>query len=363
MIAQVLERAGAGERLGEEEGVRLLREAPLLELGRAADEVRRRLHPDNRVTFVVDRNINYSNICTMGCRFCAFHRLPGDPEGYVLSREEIFEKIREAVELGATQILMQGGINPDLDLAWFEELLSSIRERFPVHIHSLSPPEVAYLARREKLPVRTVLERLRRAGLASVPGGGAEILDDRVRREISPRKIDTAAWLAVMREAHLLGMRSSATMMFGTVETDQELVRHLLRLRQLQDETGGFTAFIPWSFQPGNTDLGGEEASGQRYLRVLAVSRLILDNIPNLQVSWVTQGAAMAQVALYFGANDFGGTMLEENVVRAAGVDYRIPREEILRAIRETGRVPAKRDTLYRILEEYGANPAGPAAR
>lgn len=362
MIAQILARAGAGERLGGEEGVRLLREAPLLELGRAADEVRRRLHPDNRVTFVVDRNINYSNICAMGCRFCAFHRLPGDPEGYVLSREEIFEKIREAVELGATQILMQGGINPDLDLAWFEELLSAIRERFPVHIHSLSPPEVAWLARREKLPVRTVLERLRRAGLASVPGGGAEILDDRVRREISPRKLDTAGWLAVMREAHLLGMRTSATMMFGTVETDEELVGHLLRLRELQDETGGFTAFIPWSFQPGNTDLGGEEASGQRYLRVLAVSRLLLDNIPNLQVSWVTQGVAMAQVALYFGANDFGGTMLEENVVRAAGVDYRIPREEILRAIRETGRVPAQRDTLYRILEEYGASPAGPAA-
>ncbi|MDD2421398.1 MAG: dehypoxanthine futalosine cyclase [Heliobacteriaceae bacterium] len=350
---EILRRAGKGERLSHADGVALLAGADLLALGAAAREAARRRHPENKVTFVIDRNINYTNICTAGCRFCAFYRLPGAADGYVLSREAIFEKIEEAVAAGGTQILMQGGLHPDLDLPYFEALLQAIKVRFPVHIHSFSPPEIWHLAEKHGLPVREVIRRLHQAGLDSLPGGGAEILDDRVRRVISPRKIGWRQWMMVMQEAHRLGLKTTATMMFGSVETLPERVWHLVRIREAQDETKGFTAFIPWSFQPGNTSLGGTETTGVDYLRTLAVSRLMLDNIPNIQASWVTQGAKLAQVSLSFGANDFGGTMLEENVVRAAGVSYRAPLTEILGCIRQAGKQPAQRDTLYRILREF----------
>ncbi|MZP28116.1 dehypoxanthine futalosine cyclase [Heliobacterium undosum] len=349
----ILQKARRGERLSLEEGVILLTEADLLPLGAVAREVSERLHPDGRVTFVIDRNINYTNICVTGCRFCAFYRSPGHPEGYVLSQEAIFQKIEETVAVGGTQILMQGGIHPDLGLAWFEDLLRAIKARFPIHIHSFSPPEIVFLAEKEGLSLEAVIGRLRAAGLDSIPGGGAEILDDRVRQAISPRKIGWRRWMDVMQAAHRLGLRTTATMMYGSVETPEERVRHMIRVREAQDETGGFTAFIPWSYQPDYTDLGGTGTTGVEYLKTLALSRLMLDNVPNIQASWVTQGAKMGQVALAFGANDFGGTMLEENVVRAAGVKHRVPMDEIVRAIGDAGKRPAQRDTLYRILREF----------
>ncbi|AKX94658.1 cyclic dehypoxanthine futalosine synthase [Moorella thermoacetica] len=344
-----------GERLSFHEAERLYQEAGLLELGYLANLVRQKLHPEGTVTFVVDRNINYTNICVNACRFCAFYRLPGDPEGYLLSREEIGRKIEATLAAGGTQILMQGGLHPDLDLAWFEDLFSWIKSRYPVTLHSLSPVEIDDLARKEGLPVIEVLRRLKKAGLDSLPGGGAEILVDRVRGRVSPKKTGAARWLEVMRAAHALGMKSTATMVFGLGETMAERIAHLEAIRQLQDETGGFTAFIPWSFQPGNTELGGVEASTTEYLKLLALSRLYLDNIPNIQVSWVTQGTKVAQAALFFGANDFGSTMLEENVVRAAGASFRADREEILRCIQAAGFRPAQRDNEYHILRYYEA--------
>lgn len=359
-LRDILDRAASGERLWLNEAESLLTSPDILALGRAAAQISQKLHPENRVTFVIDRNINYTNVCTMGCRFCAFHRPPGAPDAYLLSREEVFAKIEEAVGLGATQVLMQGGIHPDLGLEWFLDLFRAIRARYRVHIHSLSPPEVQYLARSEGLSVPETICALRNAGLDSIPGGGAEILDDRVRREISPRKIGWEDWMEVMETAHGLGMKTTATMMFGSVETPRERALHLLRLRDAQDRAlkraginGGFTAFIPWSFQPANTALGGYPAGGFEYLRILAASRLILDNIPNIQASWVTQGPKVAQVALAFGANDFGGTMIEENVVRAAGVAHRVPMGEIISAIRSAGFIPAQRDTYYNILREW----------
>ena len=353
-------------RVGRDEALALLREAPLLELGRRADAVRRRLHPEGVVTFVVDRNINFTNVCTCQCRFCAFYRRPGDPEGYVLSYEEIFRKIEELVAQGGTQVLMQGGLHPDLRIEWFEELFREIKRRYPVvQNHSLSPAEVVHIARVSGLSVERTLERLRAAGLDSIPGGGAEVLVDRVRREISPRKIGWREWAAVMETAHRMGMPTTATLMFGSTETDEDLVDHLLRIRDLQDRTGGFTAFIPWSFQPNRTELGAasgiRKAGAVRYLRVLALSRVVLDNVPNLQASWVTQGEKVAQVALRFGANDLGGTMLEENVVAATGVRFRLPRERMIELIRDSGFTPARRTTTYRVLERY-AGGAGDCA-
>ena len=336
-----------------EEGVELYREADLIELGRAAGLVRRRLHPDNRVTFMIDRNINYTNICTNQCRFCAFYREAGHPEAYVLPREELFQKIEETLAVGGTGVLIQGGINPDLGLSYYLDLLRSIKERYDIHIHSFSPPEVAHMARESGLSVGEVISRLREAGLDSLPGGGAEILVDRVRGLISPKKIPWRQWMDVIQEAHLQGMKTTATMMFGHVETVEERVLHMVRVREAQDQTGGFTAFIPWSFQPGNTRLGGREATGVEYLRTMALARLMLDNVPSIQASWVTQGAKLAQVALAFGANDFGSTMLEENVVRAAGVTYRVPLEEIVRCIRDAGFTPAQRTALYKIVKVY----------
>jgi cyclic dehypoxanthinyl futalosine synthase len=341
-------------RMARETALALFEGAGLLELGRMADELRAELHPEGRVTFVVDRNINYTNICVNRCRFCAFYRDEDHPEGYVLSKDELFEKIEETLSLGGTQILIQGGLNPKLDLDYYLDLLRSIKERFDINVHGFSPPEITYIAECSGITVREALGLLREAGLDSIPGGGAEILSDRVREVMSPRKLKVRGWLKVMREAHGLGMRTTATMMFGAGERAEDIVEHLDRIRELQDLTGGFTAFIPWSFQPGNTEFQGmPAATAVDYLRVLAISRLYLDNVPNIQASWVTQGLKMAQVALRFGANDMGSTMIEENVVKAAGVSHKVSLEEMVEAIKAAGFVAAQRDTYYNLLKTY----------
>jgi len=356
-------QAGRGEtpatqppgRLTDAEAVELLEGGDLLGAGARADAVRRRLHPGDDVTFVVDRNINYTDYCISGCRFCAFFKKPGSGQGYLLGEDQIYRKVEETLALGGTAIMMQGGLHPDLDICWFERVFSGIKSRYPIHIHSLSPPEVVHIARVSGLSVEETLRRLRAAGLDSLPGGGAEVLVDRVRLEISPHKIPTDVWLGVMRTAHGLGMRSTATMMFGSLDTLAERVEHLRRIRDLQDETGGFTAFIPWTFQAGNTELaaGHVPATGIDYLRMLAVSRLYLDNVPNIQASWVTQGLRMGQVALAFGANDMGSTMIEENVVAAAGVRNQCDVPQMVRLIEAAGRVAVQRDTLYREVRRY----------
>jgi cyclic dehypoxanthinyl futalosine synthase len=341
-----------GSRIGLDEGLLLLETADLLTLGEMANAVRKRMHPERTVTFIVDRNINYTNVCVNKCRFCAFYRDAASPEAYILTKEEIFTKIEETIALGGTQILMQGGVHPDLGIDYFEDLFSSIKSRYRIQVHSLSPSEITYVARKAKISTREALVRLQTAGLDSIPGGGAEILVDRVREQVSPNKIRWRDWVDVMREAHGLGMPTTATMMFGSLETRHDILQHLTRIRDLQDETGGFTAFIPWTYQPGNTELGGRPASAVEYLKVLAVSRIILDNVRNIQASWVTQGAKIAQVALEFGANDFGSTMIEENVVAAAGVTFRMTREEIIRLIVDAGYTAAQRDTTYTILKK-----------
>ncbi len=357
-----------GGRLTRDDALALLRDEPLLALGRKADAVRQRLHPGGMVTFVVDRNINYTNVCVCQCRFCAFYRPPGHAEGYVLAREAIFAKIRELVAQGGTQVLMQGGLHPDLPIEWFEELFRAMKAEFPgVQNHSLSPAEIVHLAGVSGITVDECLGRLQTAGLDSVPGGGAEVLVDEVRREISPNKIGWQAWARVMEAAHRRGMPTTATLMFGATETDRELVEHLFRVRDLQDRTGGFTAFIPWTFQPSRTELGRtlgvRPAGAVRYLRVLALARLVLDNVANLQASWVTQGEKVAQVALRFGANDLGGTMLEENVVAATGVSFQLPQGRILELIRDAGFWAAQRTTTYRVVREFPAAPSGGGAR
>ncbi len=345
-------------RIDRKEAIELLREADLLELGRRADQVRKELHPEGIVTFVVDRNINYTNVCINECRFCAYYRSPDSPDAFVLSKEELFRKIEETISQGGTQILIQGGLHPELGLDFYIDMLRSIKDRFSIHIHGFSPPEIKYIAQKASLSVKETLRILHDAGLDSIPGGGAEILSDRVREFLSPKKIRSSEWLEVMEAAHRLGMRTSATMMFGSVETSEDIIEHLEAIRSLQDSTGGFTAFIPWSFQPGNTELyrkgqATKAASAIEYLKVLSLSRLYLDNIPNIQASWVTQGLKIAQVALRFGANDFGSTMLEENVVKAAGVSYRVRKEDIINAIKAAGFRPAQRDTYYRIIQFF----------
>ena len=345
-------------RMERAEALHLLREGDFFTLARRADAIRKERHPDGIVSFVVDRNINYSNVCTCQCRFCAFYRAPGDPEGYLLDREEIFAKIRELAEQGGTQILMQGGLHPDLTVDWFEELFAAIRTQFPdIRIHSLSPAEIVNIAKVSDISVDETLARLYAAGLQSIPGGGAEVLVDRVRSEISPNKIGWRDWAGVMEAAMARGMGATATMMFGSGESDEEVVEHLFRVRELQDRAKGFTAFIPWTFQPDHTELGrttGRRPAGAvRYLRVLALSRIVLDNIPNIQASWVTQGDKTAQVALCFGANDLGSTMLEENVVAAAGVSFRINQERIVELIRDAGFVAAQRTTDYQWLKRW----------
>jgi cyclic dehypoxanthinyl futalosine synthase len=353
-LQTIQKKIADGTPLDHDEALWLLTDTDLLTLGKLADAIREAKHPEHRVTFVIDRNINYSNVCTSKCKFCAFYRNQGDADSYLLDYATIMEKVQGLVEHDGTQLLMQGGLHPELRIEWFEELFRQIRTRFPqVQIHSLSPAEVIHIARQSGISMADCLARLKTAGLASVPGGGAEVLVDSVRLAISPNKIGTRDWLAVMEEAHRLGMRTTATMMFGSSEAPADIVEHLFVIRDLQARTGGFTAFIPWTYQPGNTELGGESAGGVAYLRVLALSRIVLDNIGNIQASWVTQGAMMAQVALRFGANDLGGTMLEENVVAAAGCDFRLSIEEIIEIARGAGFTPAKRNTLYEILEEY----------
>jgi cyclic dehypoxanthinyl futalosine synthase len=343
------------KRLTLREGLELLREADLLELGRMADLRRKGLHPGGVVTFVVDRNINYTNVCINRCRFCAFWRDVESPQGYVLTDAEMRRKIEETLELGGTQILLQGGINPELGLDYYVGLLRGIKGRYRINVHGFSPPEVCYIADISGLTLRETLCILREAGLDSIPGGGAEILTDRVRKKLSPRKIGSARWLRVMHEAHRQGMRTSATMMFGSVERPEEILEHLDALRRLQDATGGFTAFIPWPFQPGNTYYDGKvaPATAVEYLRVLALSRLYLDNFDNVQASWVTQGLKMAQVALRFGANDMGSTMIEENVVASAGITHSVSMKELVGAIKDAGFRAAERDTVYNIIKRF----------
>ncbi len=359
-ITPTLDRAVAGERLGPEEAVRLLECDELAALGRAADAVTRRRHPEPYRTYNVDRNVNYTNVCTSGCRFCAFSRPPGDPDAYVIGRDELYRKVEETVRLGGDQILLQGGMHPDLPLEWYESLLADLRARFPqVNLHGFSPTEIDHLSRISALSVTAVLERLKAAGLGSLPGGGAEILVDRVRRAVSPAKVSAEGWLEVCRRWHELGGRGSATMMFGHVETRPERIEHLARLRGLQDETGGFTAFICWTFQPGHTDLAGMRKVGPlEYLKTLAVSRLFLDNFANLQASWVTQGLKIGQMALRFGANDMGSLMIEENVVAAAGTSFRTTEAEIRRAIAGAGYAARRRDVFYRLVDDPAENDA-----
>ncbi len=358
-LRAVLDRAVAGERLTEAEAVRLLRGADLVSLGTAARAVAERLHPGRVRTYVVDRNINYSNVCDSYCKFCGFFRVAGDADAYVLPKEVMRRKVEELLEIGGTQVLLQGGTHPTLGMEWYEDLVRFFKS-LGVHLHGFSPPEIQKMAEVTGLPLRRVLERLVAAGLDSIPGGGAEILVDRVRREISPHKVMTEGWLEVMREAHRLGLRTSCTMMYGHRETLEERVEHLRRLRDLQDETGGFTAFICWAFQPTHALVRMEAAGAHDYLRTLAVSRLYLQNVPNVQSSWVTMGPKVGQLALLFGANDMGSIMLEENVVSTAGVKFRMGIEEIRRVIEKAGYEPSQRDFFYRPIQPPCRRAAAP---
>jgi cyclic dehypoxanthinyl futalosine synthase len=349
----LLTRAADGERLSAAEGVRLIEEGSLFELGLAADAVRKRKHPQNVVTYIVDRNVNYTNVCTTSCRFCAFYRPVGHAEGYVLSREVLGKKLQEVVDAGGVQILLQGGLNPELRISWYEDLFRWMKSTYGLGLHALSPEEIIHLSRLENLSVREVLERLNEAGLDSVPGGGAEILVDRVRRKIAKAKCTSAEWLDVMRVAHHMGLRSSATMMYGTVDTPEERIQHLVKIRDLQDETGGFTAFFCWDFQhEKGTHIAPGDNGTHLYLRQQAVARLMLDNVDHVGASWVTQGPAVGQVALRFGADDFGSVMFEENVVSSAGTTFRIGAEAIEQRIHEAGFKATRRNVRYDWLTE-----------
>ena len=355
----ILQSAVRGDRIAPQEARLLFDEASLIDLGLAADAARRRLHPEPMVTYIVDRNINYTNFCVTKCSFCAFYRLPGDlAEGYLHPKEVLFQKIDETLELGGTGILLQGGHHPTLPLEWYEDLLASFRQRYPsVHLHAFSPPEIQHLVHVSKRPLEEVLERLKKSGLNSIPGGGAEILVDSVRDRIAPLKIRSDDWLAVMDCAHRLGIPSTITMMFGHVESFDERVEHLAKVREQQDKTGGFTAFIAWTYKPGHTEMGGRETTSADYLRTQAIARLFVDNILNIQSSWVTQGTEIGQIALKFGANDMGSVMIEENVVRSAGNTFCTTREELERLITEAGYHPRQRDTLYRLVDRRGPPP------
>lgn len=339
-------------RLAFDEALTLYREADFFDLGHLAHQVRLRKHPAPVVTYVVDRNINYSNVCVCRCKFCAFYKKPGQEGGYVLTYEEIGQKIQETLALGGTQILMQGGHHPDLPLSWYEEMLRYIKTHYDVHIHAFSPPEVVFWSELEDIPVTHVIERLRKAGLDSIPGGGAEILVDEVRSEVAPNKCPADQWLGVMEEAHNQGLRTTATMMFGHRESMEQRLEHLFAVRETQDRTGGFTAFIPWTFQPDFTELPDcRKQTSVEYLRTLALARIVLDNVDNVQVSWVTMGPQIAQLALHFGGNDFGSTMIEENVVKAAGVAFRLSRQDIHDLVEDAGFTPRQRSMDYTILE------------
>jgi cyclic dehypoxanthinyl futalosine synthase len=344
------------ERIDQATALELLEKADLAVLGYLADQVRRRFHPDNVVTFVIDRNVNYTNVCVAGCKFCAFQRKPSSPEGYVLDTEEILKKVQELVDWGGTTLLMQGGLNPDLPLKFYTDLLREIKKHFPmVQIHSFSAPEIVYLAKIEGLTIEEVIKALKDAGLDSIPGGGAEILSQEVRSFLSPGKCTVEQWEEVHRTAHKLGLTSTATMMFGHIEKPEHIVEHLERIRRIQDETGGFTAFIPWTFKKGNTMLDHvEEASSVYYLKVLALSRIYLDNFKNIQSSHVTQTMQVGIVGLHFGANDLGSVMMEENVISSTNYKVSIPKvEDMVSAIRSAGFVPAQRDTYYNIIRVF----------
>jgi cyclic dehypoxanthinyl futalosine synthase len=359
VVAHVLEKVRDGERIGDDEATALLRSRDLVAVGRVADEVRNRNNDPTRVTFIVDRNLNYTNVCYTDCDFCAFYRRPGDTrEGYLLPKAIVFKKIEETLAIGGTGLLMQGGHHPDLGIDYYEDLFRSIKARYPIHLHALSPPEVQHIARRSKLTIPETLSRLRDAGLDSLPGGGAEILVERVREIVAPKKTKTREWLDVMRQAHRLGMSTTATMMYGHVETLEERVEHLRRIRELQDETGGFRAFISWTFQRDGNRLDALVPEESRptsfdYLLTQAVSRIYLDNVPHIQSSWVTQGMKVGQVALQFGADDMGSVMIEENVVSAAGTTHRTSTDELVHLIRAAGKTPVQRDTLYREVRAF----------
>ena len=366
-VRNILADTTAGRRLSAADAVRLLESRELAAIGRAANAVTQRLHPEPYRTYNIDRNVNYTNICTAVCDFCAFYRTPKHAEGYVLDREVLLEKVAETVALGGDQILMQGGLHPTLTLEWYEDLLRDIKNRFPqVNVHGFSPPEIHHFTKVSKRPLREVLERLARAGLGSLPGGGGEILVDRVRTAMTRGKVLTDDWLEVHRQWHLLGGKSTATMMFGHIETLAERIEQLERLRELQDETGGFTAFICWSFQPENTEMAEIPPAGPfEYLKTQAVARIYLDNFPNIQSSWVTQGREIGQLALLFGANDMGSLMIEENVVSAAGTVHHLTLEQMRSAIAQLGWIPRRRNVFYELFEDEAPeiDPARARAR
>jgi len=350
-IGAITEKVEAGERLTFDEGVELFERATLLQLSLMADSVRWRLHPESVVTYVIGRNINYTNVCWVRCSFCAFYRLPGSAEGYVLTKEQIFQKIQELIDLGGTEVLMQGGLNPSLKIDYYEDLLASIKARFPVYLHVLSAAEIIYISTISKLSLKETLKRLKTAGLDSIPGAGAELLVDEVRDRVSPLKDTPEAWLNLMQTAHELDIPSTATMMYGMGETLAQRVEHLMKVRDLQDRTGGFTAFIPWSYQPNGDELKGEAGTGYGYLRTVAVSRIMLDNVKNIQASWLTMGPKIGQLSLQYGVNDFGSTVLEENVVTTETTRHLMTLDEIRRNIQDAGFVPKRRNTRYQLLE------------
>jgi cyclic dehypoxanthinyl futalosine synthase len=350
-VDDIVEKVYNGQRLSFDDGVRLFHHNNVVELAALADYVRWKKHPEPIVTYIIGRNINYTNVCWVRCSFCNFYRVPGHEEGYVLPRETIFQKIQEMVDVGGIEILMQGGLNPKLKIEWYEDLFRAIMERFPgVILHALSPAELIYIKNISKLSMEEAFIRLKAAGLHSVPGGGAEILTERVRQHISQYKDTAEQWLDCMRVAHKVGLRSSATMMYGSVDTVEDRVEHLIKLRDLQDETGGFRAFIAWNYQPDGTELGGTRAPAFDYLRTIAIGRVMLDNFDNIQASWVTQGPRIGQVSLRYGVNDFGSTMMEENVVSQAGCVFTVPIEEIERLIVDAGFEPKRRNTRYELV-------------
>jgi len=352
MVDHIARKVLDGGRVNAAEALELYRHAPTHLLGHLADTIRARKHPDRIVTYIIDRNVNYTNICVARCNFCAFYRTVGSSDGYVLGFEEIFRKIDETIAVGGNQLLLQGGHNPDLPIQWYEDLFRAVKSRYPeFKLHALSPPEVLHISRLNQIPARTVIDRLIAAGLDSIPGGGAEILVDRVRKLLNCySKATSDEWLEIMAHAHDAGLRTTATMMYGTVETDEERIEHMMRLRDVQDRTGGFTAFITWSYQPEHTEQGGYEATGMDYLRTLALSRIVLDNFDNLQASWVTQGGKVGQLSLAFGANDMGSVMIEENVVRAAGASYCMDEVEIVENVEDAGFTAKRRNMHYEIL-------------
>ena len=342
-----------GRRMQDQEFLDLYQHADLFAIARAAARVRDQRFPNHVVTFIIDRNINYTNICSCACKFCAFYRQPEAEDAYVIDQATLFAKVEEALDLGATQLMIQGGLNASLGIDFYEEMFRSIKSRYEITIHSLTAPEIMFIAAQAGLSLMETLRRLQAAGLDSLPGGGAEVLHDEVRSRISPNKITSAQWLEVMRTAHAIGMPSTATMMMGSVDKLEHRLHHLRQIRALQDETGGFRAFIAWTYQPGNNELLGQKLSSLEYLRFLALSRLYLDNIDHIQGSWVTQGKRVGQLTLFFGADDLGSVMIEENVVRSAGLNYKMKKEEMIALISAAGKIPAQRDTQYNLLQIY----------